>query len=171
MDPKVAEAALKNRITEFKRQLLIRENKKILTVDSVKRISLHFLIQELPWGMKEALGKKLSKGTGTFPAILGMEEAELQEFLADQSRLRIKELRNSELQDLADYSGMQIQEVFKLNDTFLNLHTIPQLKVLAGELGIVQLESKKKTDIVQEILKDKVTAKKIPESVLLKLKR
>ena len=169
-DPKVAEAALKNRITEFKRQLLIRENKKILTVDSVKRISLHFLIQELPWGMKEALGKKLSKGTGTFPAILGMEEAELQEFLADQSRLRIKELRNSELQDLADHSGMQIRKVFKLNDTFLNLHTIPQLKVLAGELG-VSLESKKKTDIVQEILKDKVTVKKIPESMLLKLKR
>lgn len=165
---------LKRKIAEYKEKWLIEQERKKLTDERVDDINLFFLlnglncneqpetvkllgIQETDWGgmVTKGILEKITTAVKT------------RAMLLEQARVRIEHLNRTELEMMAPLLGVDIKE-YVLDEEFLKLHTIAELKELGKEQGIKLKGSAPKSDYIASV---KITwpKGKIPKAMERKL--
>ncbi len=174
-NPKVAEAQLKNKIEAYQRQFLIRRNKEKQVPDSriSKALTAYFLIEDAGWSNSKDMLQGIGDSYGldsekVLKKVLNLEEGALDELINKQIQIRIKDLSSFDdtLLILSKATKVDMKKEFVVNESYLQLHTIAQLPVIAKELG-VKVSKGKKTDMIKEILKHDLRGK-VPKAMVLK---
>jgi len=171
-------ARLKNKISEHKRQFLIRTLKGYVgqSTKVCKAVSLFYMIKEADNFDQEEIFKKLKIKTSgycydyseIFKKLLAAKESDLDNMIDIENRLRVKRFGDDELELLSSAVKLKLNKHFKVSEAYLNLYTIADLPKIAKELG-VDIKKGKKTDMVKQILKANLKGK-VPKAVDKKIR-
>ena len=114
------------------------------TKEFLKAEGAENLLSKSQWHMRPQLEKAL--------VFAKKKPAETERLIAMFTSIGFGEMETKNLEVASNAQGFKMEKHFKISEEFLNLHSVEQLRSLAKESKL-ELEGKKKTEVVQEILK------------------
>ena len=174
------EDRLAGKIARYKRGFLIRKHKEKLPQlppNYDKSMVAYWLLKELSTHEAKPIFDTLKikcddmdwvERQTILKALLKQPIEVLDQVITKINQINMKSFYDEELEMISKKYKLVLKDEFKINETFLNLHTIDQLVDLAAELKI-EVKKGKKTDMVKEILSHDLTGK-VPKAFRLKLK-
>lgn len=162
---------LESGVRDYKHDLMVAVTRelalKVPNAHDIKALTVYQLVRDSGYGADDSNEKEIEKILPEFnpdmKEILKLKEPQLDRLLVLLSPSWLGSMDETDLEEIANSLGFDIQKHFKMDEAYLEMHSIEQLQSLAKELG-VDTEAQKKTELVNAILDAK--PKKVPKAIV-----